>query len=401
MKNDTPNNLQRYFSEMGKFPVLTPAEEMECAQNIVKHFDKLVDEMLAAPFVWQHVFTSWQRIKADGRASNKLAEEYGNPKHNAEDLTLQVDANVEAAINLARSSANPEIIADRVAYHLKSAGLSKHIILDLVDETLAQPILNDDMRGRISDARDGVVKYRHQLVNANLRLVINFAKKFNGYGIPLEDLIQEGNIGLMRAAEKFDPSRNLKFSTYAAWWIRQSFIKALKKQGKTIRLPSHIHDAMSKLKKAHEELFGVLRREPSLEELGERVEMAVDLVEKLMALKSEPLSLETPISFSSNRSDNRPKYLKDFIEDDSIDPNGDIDLSRREEALIGAIKTHLTKYEGRIILLRFGLDGNDPHTLEQIADRLNKSRERIRQVETNAVKKLRQHAQYLEEFNNE
>jgi RNA polymerase sigma factor (sigma-70 family) len=391
-------NLQLYFLEMGKYKVLTPEEELDCAQKIVEHFGLLVEEMLRVPFVWEYIFNRWRRLKATGKASNKLAEEYGNPNHDAEDLTVQVDENIEAAMQLSGHHDRTEYTMysdSRVAYHLKLAGLSKSIYMDLVDETLAQSDLPEDKRKRICELRDEVVKQRHHLVTANLRLVINFAKKFNGFGISLPDLIQEGNIGLMRAAEKFDPSRNLKFSTYAAWWIRQSFIKALKKQGKTIRFPSHIHDAMSKIRRAHDELYVELSREPSWEELGERTELDTALVERLLSLRAEPVALETPV-FSH---ESRPKFLLDFIEDKAPDPLSAIGTSRRDDAIIQSIKDNLTKSEQRVIILRFGLAGHQPHTLEQIADTLGKSRERVRQVETSGLSKLKEHASHLEEYN--
>jgi len=395
----TNNTLQKYFYEMGQYEVLSPEEELSCAQKMVSAYEQLVDEMLKVPFVWEKIYNKWLRLKKLNKATNKLAEEYGNPKYPSDELTLQVDSNIEGAVALIKQNKIKE-----AAYLFKQAKLAKAVYMNLVDETVAQPntqYFSQDNRDRICRLEGEVTKHHHNLVTANLRLVIKFAKNFNNYGIPLADLIQEGNIGLMRAAEKFDPSRELKFSTYAAWWIRQSFIKAVKRQGKTIRLPSHIHDAMNKLKKVHDNLYCELNREPSVSEIAEASELDVDLVERLLDLKSEPLSLETPVSTLTYRSDTRPKYIQDYLQDTSIDPTNEIDNLRKKQKIQNAIEKLLTNSERQVIILRFGLNGRGPSTHEEIAEKLKVSRERIRQLEQIAMEKLKKNSSYLGEYDND
>ncbi len=394
MKDDTtPNSLQRYLHDMSQYDVLTPAEETECAQNMVDAYNDLVYEMLKLPSVWWRIRDQWLHIKAQGKSTNKMAEEYGNQRFPSEELTLQVDTHIEAALLFAKDS------KQKAAYMFKAAGLSKQIFLCLVNETLAQPI-SDEARERIEAHKADLTQYQHQLITSNLRLVIKFARGFNNCGVPMADLIQEGNLGLMRAVEKFDPSRG-RFSTYAAWWIRQSFIKALKKQSKTIRLPSHIHDVISKLKKTHEELCYELKHEPSLNEVAEEAEVSPELIEKLMDLRGEPLSLEMTFPALNYRNDTRPKCLKDFIEDDALSPMDEIDLIRRDSLVKVALKSLLSHAERQVITLRFGLGGQEPQTLEEIAMTADLSRERIRQLEASALSKLKTSASYLEEYNNE
>lgn len=393
------NNLQLYFQEMGKFEVFTPEEERECATKMAESFNSLVTEMLRVPFVWQHIFDRWEKVKARGRASNKLAEEYGNPSYNAEDLTVQVDMNIQEAMQLARGRAPGQYHLpedSRIAFHLKLAGLSRTLYLDLVDEALLQPTLPPRQREIINWLRLETNYYRHSLVNANLRLVINFAKRFNGFGIDLPDLIQEGNIGLMRAAEKFDPGRQLKFSTYAAHWIRQSFIKALKRQSKTIRLPSHIYDTMNKVKHAHEKMYNEMKREPTTNELADRLELDPELLERLTNLRNEPLSLDG--AMMSYPAESKVKYLKDHIADENQDTLETISSNRRDAEILSSIRQFLNQTEQEIIIKHFGLGDIPPHTLEQIANVLGKSRERVRQIENVAIKKLKKHATNLEEY---
>ena len=232
-------------------------------------------------------------------------------------------------------------------------------------------------------ARAGDADARRRLSEANLRLVVSVAKRYAGRGLPFLDIIQEGNLGLMKAAEKFEPDRGFKFSTYATWWIRQSITRAIADQGRTIRIPVHLVEHINRVRKTAGELLRKNGREPTAEEIAVRLEMEPDRVRELLQLAQEPVSLETPVG------EEEDAHLEDFIQDEEagipVDEAGR-QLLRRE--LMSVLKS-LTPREERVITLRFGLDDGRPRTLEELGKEFNVTRERIRQIEAKALRKLR------------
>jgi len=251
------------------------------------------------------------------------------------------------------------------------------------EEQLREGVPEHQTRQRLLKEMEEGYEARERLVKANSRLVVSVARNYLGRGVPFADLIQEGNLGLMRAIERFDPERGYRFSTYAIWWIRQAISRAVAYQGRTIRLPVHVVEEISRLNRASRRLTKELGREPSEEELAEEMDINQEKVADLTRVAAEPVSLDIPVG------EEEISTLAEFIEDEvTPPPTAEASQSLLEEQLEEALAS-LTPREAEVIRLRFGLDDGRSYTLEEVGQKVGLTRERVRQIQAEALRRLR------------
>ncbi|MBC7959711.1 MAG: RNA polymerase sigma factor RpoD [Vallitaleaceae bacterium] len=277
-----------------------------------------------------------------------------------EEVEIELDLSLPEGIN----------IDDPVRMYLKEIG--------------KVPLLNADEEIELAVRMEtGDTEAKKRLAEANLRLVVSIAKRYVGRGMLFLDLIQEGNLGLIKAVEKFDYRKGYKFSTYATWWIRQAITRAIADQARTIRIPVHMVETINKLIRVSRQLLQELGRDPSPEEIAEELEMSVEKVREILKISQEPVSLETPIG------EEEDSHLGDFIQDENVPvPAEAAAFTLLKEQLVDVLDT-LTDREQKVLRLRFGLDDGRARTLEEVGREFNVTRERIRQIEAKALRKLR------------
>ncbi|CAI3157364.1 RNA polymerase sigma factor RpoD [Acinetobacter calcoaceticus] len=264
---------------------------------------------------------------------------------------------------------------DILAFQQKIADIEKELNLSVAE------IKDISKRMAIGEAK--ARRAKKEMVEANLRLVISIAKKYTNRGLQFLDLIQEGNIGLMKAVDKFEYRRGYKFSTYATWWIRQAITRSIADQARTIRIPVHMIETINKINRVSRQLLQEMGREPTPEELGERLEMDEVKVRKVLKIAKEPISMETPIG------DDEDSHLGDFIEDQNITSPIDAATSEGLKEATREVLENLTEREAKVLKMRFGIDMPTDHTLEEVGKQFDVTRERIRQIEAKALRKLR------------
>ena len=288
-----------------------------------------------------------------------------------EDLPTEVEDDITISNEMLEADASLSVnIDDPVKVYLKEIGRVQ----------LLSPEEEVELAKRMAE---GDQTARQRLAESNLRLVVSIAKRYVGRGMHFLDLIQEGNLGLIKAVEKFDYTKGFKFSTYATWWIRQAITRAIADQARTIRIPVHMVETINKLIRISRQLLQELGREPTPEEIAEEMKIPVEKVREILKISQEPVSLETPIG------EEEDSHLGDFIQDDQVPVPADAAAFELLKEQLNEVLDTLTEREQKVLRLRFGLDDGKARTLEEVGRQFNVTRERIRQIEAKALRKLR------------
>jgi RNA polymerase primary sigma factor len=406
--------LESYFQEIGGTRTLKREEEVILAKDLEAATVRLREALYAVPCSARHVVARWDGLRALSHTGAKLSESAGDEE------TGEVATRVERSVQRLRrrlrrretlleeggSDAALRRIDAAISRDLLNAQLSLVLLAELRERVIRIACeMRQSRRGTrrlssleaeaglskqsllergeaVEDAHERMSAIKNRFIEHNLKLVVAIAKDYRNLGLSFPDLIQEGNLGLIRAVEKFDHRRGFKFSTYAVWWIRQALVRAIQNHSRTIRLPSHVHDRLQRSQRVRAELTGKLGREPTSQELAPELGTDADALEALDRFSREAISLESSVAGTEKR-------LEDFVPDPGSEaPDGGIDDDRMRIG-VGHLIGNLTDREQLILRLRYGLSGEEEHTLEQIGQSLGLSRERVRQLEARALKKLR------------
>ncbi len=371
------DNMQAAIKNNGRFhedTLVTISELSDVFKQfrlIPKQFDRLVNEMR----------NSMDRVRTQERLIMRLCVDQAKmPKKTFVQL-FGGNESSDSWLDKALSSDKP--YTERLKQYEEELRRSIQKLKIIEDETGLNVERIKDISRRMSIGEAKARRAKKEMVEANLRLVISIAKKYTNRGLQFLDLIQEGNIGLMKAVDKFEYRRGYKFSTYATWWIRQAITRSIADQARTIRIPVHMIETINKLNRISRQMLQEMGREPLPEELAERMQMPEDKIRKVLKIAKEPISMETPVG------DDDDSHIGDFIEDTTLELPMDSATMNNLKAATNEVLAGLTPREAKVLRMRFGIDMNTDHTLEEVGKQFDVTRERIRQIEAKALRKLR------------
>ena len=370
--------VKTYLKEMRSVPLLTKEEEIELAKKIEQYKIALAKELIKSRYTIEELNELKNKIeeKRDSRKGSDYIEEEGILSTDEQGLNSVLAAIEEAATIWGNENKKNRLI-ELLIYIEKETGLYERASRRIKSSEM------EEMIKTLNVLEAGIEETKNHLIRANLRLVVSIARKYLNRGLQLLDLIQEGNIGLMIAIDKFEYQRGFRFSTYATWWIRQSILKAIANQGKTIRIPLHMIETISKLVRTSNSLVQEKGREPTVEELSEKMGLPIEKIREILKTMQEPISIEKPVG------DEGDTLLEDFIEDTQpIIPHDEI-IKNELSGQIKEILSTLLPKEEKILRMRFGIGEPQSYTLDEVAIHFKLSRERIRQIEAKAIRKLR------------
>ena len=358
---------------MGKFSEkLVGLLELAKKKKNVLEYQEISDYFKDQPLDAEQMDKIFDFLEASGVDVLRITE------NSADDLMLDDDMDIDGLDD------DEEVELDKIDLSVPEGVSIEDPVRMYLKEIGKVPLLSAEEEIELAKKMEqGDENAKKRLAEANLRLVVSIAKRYVGRGMLFLDLIQEGNLGLIKAVEKFDYRKGYKFSTYATWWIRQAITRAIADQARTIRIPVHMVETINKLIRVSRQLLQELGREPTPEEIAEEMDMPVDRVREILKISQEPVSLETPIG------EEEDSHLGDFIQDDNVPVPADAAaFTLLKEQLVEVLGT-LTEREQKVLRLRFGLDDGRARTLEEVGKEFNVTRERIRQIEAKALRKLR------------